>query len=49
MPDPEAGTSELLRILPDAVQAGWPDEGVAAHYGDPMREQRATGDRKSVV
>ena len=24
------------------MQAGWPDEGVAAHYGDPMREQRAT-------
>ncbi|HXO23421.1 MAG TPA: folate-binding protein [Streptosporangiaceae bacterium] len=26
---------------PGAVEAGWPDEGVAAHYGDPMREQRA--------
>jgi tRNA-modifying protein YgfZ len=24
-----------------AVQADWPDEGVAAHYGDPVREQRA--------
>jgi hypothetical protein len=23
-----------------AVEAGWPDEGVAAHYGDPVREQR---------
>jgi len=23
------------------VQASWPDEGVAAHYGDPMLEQRA--------
>jgi len=32
--------SELLK-LPGAVQASWPDEGVAAHYGDPMREQRA--------
>jgi tRNA-modifying protein YgfZ len=32
--------SELLE-LPGAVQAGWPDEGVAAHYGDPFREQRA--------
>jgi len=32
--------SELLE-LPGAVQASWPDEGVAAHYGDPMREQRA--------
>jgi hypothetical protein len=26
---------------PGAVAAGWPDEGVAAHYGDPAREQRA--------
>ena len=33
-------TSELLS-WPGAVQAGWPDEGVAAHYGDPVREQRA--------
>ena len=24
-----------------AVEATWPDEGVAAHYGDPAREQRA--------
>ena len=24
-----------------AVAAEWPDEGVAAHYGDPAREQRA--------
>lgn len=24
-----------------AVEAQWPDEGVAAHYGDPVREQRA--------
>jgi tRNA-modifying protein YgfZ len=44
---PEA--SELNRVSakqspllgwPGAVEAGWPDEGVAAHYGDPMREQR---------
>ncbi len=27
--------------LPGAVPADWPDEGVAAHYGDPFREQRA--------
>ena len=33
-------TSELL-ALPGAVEASWPDEGVAAHYGDPAREQRA--------
>ncbi len=24
-----------------AVEAEWPDQGVAAHYGDPAREQRA--------
>jgi tRNA-modifying protein YgfZ len=30
-----------LLELPGAVEAGWPDRGVAAHYGDPMREQRA--------
>src|SRR5579863_7421539 len=27
--------------IPGAVEAEWPDEGVAAHYGDPAREQRA--------
>ncbi|HEY1628136.1 MAG TPA: folate-binding protein [Streptosporangiaceae bacterium] len=26
---------------PGSVPAAWPDEGVAAHYGDPAREQRA--------
>ena len=30
-----------LLAWPGAVEAGWPDQGVAAHYGDPMREQRA--------
>jgi tRNA-modifying protein YgfZ len=30
-----------LLARPGAVEAGWPDQGVAAHYGDPMREQRA--------
>jgi folate-binding protein YgfZ len=46
MPDP--GKSELL-AWPGAVEAGWPDEGVAAHYGDPMREQRATEESAGVV
>ncbi len=32
--------SKLLDF-PGAVQASWPDQGVAAHYGDPVREQRA--------
>ena len=40
--------SELL-ALPGAVEAGWPDEGVAAHYGDPMREQRALDTRAGLV
>jgi hypothetical protein len=46
MPDPHA--SPLL-AWPDAVAAGWPDEGVAAHYGDPLREQRATEESAGVV
>jgi folate-binding protein YgfZ len=46
MPDPHA--SPLL-AWPDAVGAGWPDEGVAAHYGDPLREQRATEESAGVV
>jgi tRNA-modifying protein YgfZ len=45
---PDAGKSELL-AWPGAVEAGWPDEGVAAHYGDPMREQRATEESAGVV
>jgi tRNA-modifying protein YgfZ len=40
--------SELLG-LPGAVEAGWPDQGVAAHYGDPMREQRALEASAGVV
>jgi folate-binding protein YgfZ len=40
--------SPLLE-LPGAVEAGWPDEGVAAHYGDPMREQRAAEQSAGVV
>ena len=46
MPDPHA--SPLL-AWPDAVQAGWPDEGVAEHYGDPLREQRATEESAGMV
>jgi tRNA-modifying protein YgfZ len=34
---------------PGAVEAGWPDEGVAAHYGDPMREQRALATAAGLV
>ncbi len=38
-----------LLAWPGAVEASWPDEGVAAHYGDPMREQRATEESAGVV
>ena len=38
-----------LLALPGAVEAGWPDEGVAAHYGDPMREQRAADQSSALV
>jgi hypothetical protein len=31
------------------VEAGWPDEGVAAHYGDPAREQRAMTEGQALV
>ena len=44
----ENRVSELL-TEPGAVEAGWPDEGVAAHYGDPMREQRVTEESAGVV
>ncbi len=32
-----------------AVEAEWPDEGVAAHYGDPAREQRAMTEGQVLV
>lgn len=41
-------TSPLLS-LPGAVPAEGPDEGVAAHYGDLFREQRALADGKGFV
>jgi tRNA-modifying protein YgfZ len=34
---------------PGAVEAAWPDEGVAWHYGEPMREQRAAQESAAVV
>ena len=46
MPDPPK--SELL-TWPGAVEASWPDEGVAAHYGDPMREQRTIEESAGAV
>ena len=41
-------TSPLLS-LSGAVAAGAPDAGVAAHYGDPLREQRALARGEAVV
>jgi tRNA-modifying protein YgfZ len=35
--------------LAGAVEADWPDEGVAAHYGDPMREQRVMSEQPTLV
>jgi hypothetical protein len=32
-----------------AVEAEWPDEGIAAHYGDPAREQRAMTEGQVLV
>ena len=32
-----------------AVEASWPDEGVAAHYGDPLREQRVMAREGALV
>ena len=36
-------------LLPGAIPASWPDEGVAAHYGDPAREQRAAAESAALV
>ena len=44
-----SGPRSPLLARPGAVEAGWPDEGVAAHYGDPMREQRALDGSAALV
>lgn len=44
----QSTTSPLLS-LPGAVPAEGPDEGVAAHYGDLFREQRALADGTGFV
>jgi hypothetical protein len=41
-------TSALLQF-PGAVAADGPDAGVAAHYGDPFREQRTLAESAAVV
>ncbi|MEV4435462.1 folate-binding protein [Streptomyces sp. NPDC049555] len=42
-------TPSPLLSSPGAVAAESPDEGVAAHYGDPFREQRALADGTGFV
>lgn len=41
--------SPILDAAPGAVEATGPDAGVAAHYGDPLREQRALAAGDAVV
>ncbi len=41
---PIAGYRSPLLDLPGAVVADAPDAGVAAHYGDPLREQRVVAE-----
>jgi tRNA-modifying protein YgfZ len=38
-----------LLSWPGAVEAPWPDEGVAWHYGDPLREQRTAESAAAIV
>jgi glycine cleavage system aminomethyltransferase T len=38
-----------LLVLPGAVEASGVDQGVAAHYGDPLREQRAADTAAGLV
>ncbi|MEU7697691.1 hypothetical protein AB0B81_05390, partial [Streptomyces sp. NPDC039028] len=42
-------TTSPLLSLPGAVAAEGRDEGVAAHYGDLFREQRALADGRGFV
>ena len=44
-----ASDKSPLLERPGAVEAGWPDQGVAAHYGDPMREQRSLDTSAGIV
>ncbi|UGQ14906.1 folate-binding protein [Yinghuangia sp. ASG 101] len=52
-PDQSSAPSSVrpspLLSLPGAVAAEAPDEGVAAHYGDPLREQRRLAEGRGFV
>lgn len=45
----DPGYRSVLLDQPGAVEAGGPDAGVAAHYGDPLPEQRALARGKAFV
>ena len=49
--DPAAGAAvrSVLLDRPGAVEGDGPDAGVAAHYGDPLREQRLITEGLAVV
>lgn len=49
MTDHPSAYSSVLLQRPGAVSAEGPDAGVAAHYGDPVREQRALEEGRAVV
>ncbi len=46
---PASGYTSPLLAAGGAVPADAPDAGVAAHYGDPLREQRRTADGAGVI
>jgi folate-binding protein YgfZ len=46
---PAGVTRSTLLARPGAVEGEGPDAGVAAHYGDPMREQRLLAEGLAVV
>jgi folate-binding protein YgfZ len=48
MQEQSAG-AKLMLDLSGAVEAQWPDEGVAGHYGDPTREQRVMSEQQVLV
>ena len=43
------GSRSALLAHPGAVEGDGPDAGVAAHYGDPLREQRLLAEGLAVV
>ena len=47
--DAPAGSRSPLLSHPGAVEGEGADAGVAAHYGDPMREQRLLAEGLAVV